>query len=83
MTPRHLIGNADTVRKAVEYVEEKLSLTNSEDWYRVSRRQLESLGMWAFFKRHGGLHEILSQYRPEQTWVESNFTVKKVKRHHK
>lgn len=58
---------------ALKFIENKLNMEKSEDWYRISMQQLKEMGLMSFLKPLGGLYKILTKYRPDTNWDEAMF----------
>ena len=54
-------------------IAEKFCIKTPEDWYRVSLKQLQSMRVASYVKRHGGLYQLLKESHPEVPWEQSKF----------
>src|SRR4051794_13748895 len=66
-------GNETNQRKFMESVGHELGLKSQEDWYNVSRHQVEIKGGWALLNGHGSLAKTLSITFPEHEWNSALF----------
>jgi hypothetical protein len=67
--PGEFWSQPERVRQFVDQLARKLQVTKDEDWYRISRQQVEEQpGGTRLLQRYGGLHGILSVALPEKSW---------------
>jgi len=66
--------DSDTLLATIDAIEEALHIREPKDWYRVTREQLQSLGLARIFPRkHGGMSAVLKQKYPNCDWEEDSF----------
>eukprot|EP01127_Copromyxa_protea_P011527 TRINITY_DN2901_c0_g2_i3.p1 TRINITY_DN2901_c0_g2~~TRINITY_DN2901_c0_g2_i3.p1 ORF type:complete len:393 (-),score=41.56 TRINITY_DN2901_c0_g2_i3:26-1204(-) len=53
------------------WIEEKLNISEPDDWYRIGTRQLEDIGVYSSVQELGGISGILEKNYPEIIWDRS------------
>jgi hypothetical protein len=76
-TPKKLSDDPNFLKTVVEYVEKELDLLDPEDWYRVSAKQLEELGVLYLLTKGQSLFELMKTLRPAVHWDESQFQIRR------
>jgi hypothetical protein len=71
---RFVSNDPEIMNKAIDYVEKELRISQPEDWYRVSTRQLLHLGIYSVFTNFGTLFDVLRRFRPHYSLRESQFS---------
>ena len=71
--PSNVGQNPRVVSSALEYCKTELNLKSPEDWYRISKSQLNSVGVYEIIRQNGGVVETLKRHLPGVTWDESKF----------
>jgi len=56
------------VRNYMDNVAKKLHVQDFQDWYKISTKDLSSVGVYKQLKYKGGLRKILPEYYPEYNW---------------
>jgi len=74
---KHYDGAKDD--KFLYEISNTLQITNLNEWYRVSRKDLQNSGAEIFVKRRGGLMMLLSGIYPNHNWNRENFLIKQRK----
>lgn len=67
--PRNYWAQEENIRDFLERAKEKLQIKEKEDWYRISYKQLSSLGGGTLFTR-GRFVDALRAAYPEEEWDE-------------
>lgn len=65
--------NSLSLEAAIERLEEKLELSSPDKWYRVTTKQMQSIGVYYIIQSNGGLYQALKKVKPEFPWDESKF----------
>jgi hypothetical protein len=71
--PKKMYQDPKVIEKVVQYIESELQIVQNEDWYRVSKEQLNHLQIRGFVRQFGSLHELLVKVRPLYAWDKSKF----------
>lgn len=71
--PNHVGRDPEILRKAVTFVETEKQFTKPQDWYNISHRQLQQMGMLSIFLENGGICESLRLARPDFEWEPARF----------
>jgi hypothetical protein len=71
--PSKLMQDPKMIEEALRFIELKCEIQKPKDWYSVSEKQIQTLGVKSFLDHFGGLYHVLMQYRPAVTWDESLF----------
>lgn len=58
----------DTMKEMLKYVEQKLEMKSLDDWYRVSGKALNEMGIGFAIQREGGLAKVLPKLYPQHKW---------------
>jgi len=53
----------------LKYIEKEMQFATPEDWYRVSKENLDGLGVFGALSRAGGLKAVLPKHRPSVLWT--------------
>jgi hypothetical protein len=62
--------------KTLDYVEKELNIAKPEDWYRISKQQLDELGaLRILFNNRRSLYDNLMEFRPGWFWDEDELTL--------
>eukprot|EP01114_Cavostelium_apophysatum_P012589 TRINITY_DN2854_c0_g1_i1.p1 TRINITY_DN2854_c0_g1~~TRINITY_DN2854_c0_g1_i1.p1 ORF type:complete len:464 (+),score=89.13 TRINITY_DN2854_c0_g1_i1:116-1507(+) len=60
--------DVNNAREVIECVSKELNIKRMDDWYRVTREQLNDLGLSTLLARHGGLIPLLGAVFPQYPW---------------
>ena len=71
--PKGLRSDPQILSDAIDYIESHFSIKGSEDWYRISKGQLKSLGLGHLIETNGGLADVLEKAVPDANWDKSKF----------
>lgn len=72
--PISALSDPEVVKSCLEYVEKEKGIKDMDGWYTITYEDLRKLGVYAIFSRHGGLYQVLKQFRPGFPWEEDLFT---------
>lgn len=65
-----------SIEAFIRFAAEHCGVGELNDWYRVSLKQLKSLGGYQMIMRNGGLFAVLSSLYPDHAWDAAKFSVK-------
>lgn len=71
--PARLRTDPETTKLALAYLEKTLPIRTPDEWYRVSRSDLDNLGVASVITTAGGLAKALTTHRSEINWDASRF----------
>jgi len=73
--PTRILNDTDGTydKDFLTYVSSQLGISNLDDWYRVSRTDLEKCNAFKFLQKRGGLLNVLLGVYPNHQWDESKF----------
>jgi hypothetical protein len=61
------------VNAFIEWISEKLSISETADWYKVTHDQLVSYGGRNLVRQNGGIQQLLARVFPDFPWDEEYF----------
>jgi len=74
---RHYEGESDA--KFLHEMSNSFHIRHLDEWYRVSRKELQIIGAERFVKKRGGLMKLLSEVYPNYKWNNEKFLGKQKK----
>jgi hypothetical protein len=66
--PKYSSKGGTYLQDYINYLTKKLQITKLEDWYRISREQIEMQGGSSIIYNQGGLSSVLKLLYPNHNW---------------